>query len=85
MAQNNDQWFKNNGCLCIGALQQKIGNFINVLLAAFVHADPESAKKTDSLTVFFALLGSACITAARKMLMKFTHYIDFANSSTFFT
>jgi len=34
-------------------------NFINVLWAAFTWADPKSAKKTDSLTVFFVLLGSA--------------------------
>jgi len=37
-------------------------NFINILRAAFVRPDPESAKKTDNLTVFFALLGSVCIT-----------------------
>ena len=35
----------------------------------FTHADPLSAK---SLTVFFALLGSACVKAARKMLVKLT-------------
>ncbi len=34
-------------------------NFIKILQAAFGHADPESAKKTDNLAVFFALLGSA--------------------------
>jgi len=43
-------------------------NFINVLIAAYTRADPESAKKTDNLTVFFALSGSACIKAARKCL-----------------
>ncbi len=29
-------------------------NFINILQAAFTNADPESTKKTDTLTVFFA-------------------------------
>jgi len=43
-----------------------------VLRAAFMHADPESAKKTDNLTVFFALLGSARAKAARRTLMKLT-------------
>ncbi len=47
-------------------------NFINILRAAYMCADPESAKKTDNLTVFFALLGSVCIKAARKMLEKLT-------------
>jgi len=41
-------------------------NCINVLQAAFTHADPESAKKIDNLTVFFALLGSAHAKAAQK-------------------
>ncbi len=33
-------------------------------------ADPKSANQTDSLTVFFALLGSARVKAASKMLVK---------------
>jgi hypothetical protein len=33
-------------------------NSINALHEAFPHTDPESAKKTDNLTVFFALSGS---------------------------
>jgi len=41
--------------------------FINVLQAAFTHADPKSAK--DSL---FALFGPTRVKAARKMLMKLT-------------
>ncbi len=45
-------------------------NFINILLVAIGHADPKSAKKTDNLTVFFALLGSAPVRAACRMLMK---------------
>jgi hypothetical protein len=32
-------------------------DFTNILRAAFTLADPKSAKKTDALTVFFALLG----------------------------
>jgi len=47
-------------------------NFINVLPASFARKDPESATKTENLTVFFALLGSAHIKAAHKMLMKLT-------------
>jgi len=45
-------------------------NFINILLAALAHADPKSAKKTDNLTVFLMLLGSAHVKAARRMLLK---------------
>jgi hypothetical protein len=45
-------------------------SFINVLQAAFTLEDPKSAKKTDNLAVFFALLGSARKKAARKMLVK---------------
>jgi hypothetical protein len=45
-------------------------NFTNILLKAFNRADPKSAKKTDSLSVFFALLGSAGVKALLKMLVK---------------
>jgi len=34
--------------------------------------DPKSVKKTDSLTVFFELLGSAHVKASHKMLVKST-------------
>jgi hypothetical protein len=34
-------------------------NFNNILRAAFTPADPKSAKKTEDLIVFLALLGSA--------------------------
>ena len=40
-------------------------NFTNVLRTAFMRADPKSAMKLLNLTVFFALLGSAHIKAAR--------------------
>ncbi len=47
-------------------------NFTNIIQAAFTHADPEQAKKTDNLTVFFMLLGSLGIKALLKTLMKKT-------------
>ena len=47
-------------------------NFTNVLRAASTRADPESAKKLIDLTVFFALLGSVCVKAARRTLVKLT-------------
>ncbi len=47
---------------CKESLNNKPGvNFINILRMPFMRSDPKSAKKTDSLTVFFVLLGSACI------------------------
>ncbi len=45
-------------------------DFINIVREAFMHTDPKSTKKTDRLTVFFALLGSGRAKAARKMLVK---------------
>ena len=47
-------------------------NFTSIQRAAFMSADPKSAKKLLDLTVFFALLGSAHIKAARRMLVKLT-------------
>jgi hypothetical protein len=47
-------------------------DFINVLQAAFTFADPKSVKKTDFLTVFCALSGSAHVKAAHRTLMKLT-------------
>jgi len=41
-------------------------NFTNILLKGFTLADPKSAKKSDRLTVFFALLVSVRIKAAQK-------------------
>ncbi len=46
-------------------------NFVNVLQAAFERTNPKSVKKTDNLTVFFALFGSASVKA-RRTLMKLT-------------
>ena len=52
---------------------KKLGvNFINVLRAAFMPADTKSAKKTVKSSNFFALLGSASVKAARRMLVKLT-------------
>jgi len=45
-------------------------NFTYILQVAFTHADPERAKKTDNLTVFFMLLGSLGIKALLKTLKK---------------
>jgi len=45
-------------------------NFTNILRAAFTRADPKNAKKLFNLTVFFALLGSSRVKAARRMLVK---------------
>ena len=50
------------------------------LHAAFTPADPESAKSCLSWSVFFALLGSACVKAARKMFLKLTQVRLFLKS-----
>jgi len=47
-------------------------NFINVLRQLFSPKDPESAKKTVKMSVFFALLGSAPAKAARITFMNTT-------------
>ena len=46
--------------------------FTNILRAAFTLADPESAKKLLDLNVYLALLVSARVKVARRMLMKLT-------------
>ncbi len=51
-------------------------NFTNILRAALTHVDPKSAKKTYDLTVLFVLLGSECVKAVRKMLMKLIPYLQ---------
>ncbi len=48
------------------------GQFHKHLLDAFTPTDPQNAKNTDGLTIFFALLGSVCTKASRKMLMTLT-------------
>jgi len=47
-------------------------DFINILLQAFTCANPKSAKKTEGLIVFLALLGSVRVKALRKMFVKLT-------------
>jgi len=47
-------------------------DFTNILHTVFTCADPKGTKKTDSLTVLIALLRSALIKSARKMLVKLT-------------
>jgi len=47
-------------------------DFTNITRAAFTHADHKSAKNTVKPSVVFALLGSTCIKAAHRMLMKLT-------------
>jgi len=51
-------------------------NFTNVLLAAFMSADP---KDTDDLTALLAVLGSVLVKAAHKMLVKLTKGVIFIN------
>jgi len=44
----------------------------NILHAAFAHAHPIGAKRQSSHQRLFVLLGSACVKAASKMLVKLT-------------
>ena len=37
-----------------------------------MHADPKSVKFQSLLSVFFVLLGSACVKTSSKLLMKLT-------------
>jgi hypothetical protein len=55
-------------------------NFTNILHKAFTSTDNKSTKKTDSLTEFIAVLGSAHIKAAHKMLVKSAPGVNFINS-----
>jgi len=48
------------------------GTISSTIYEQLLYTDPESAKKTDNLTVFCALLGSAHIKASQKMFMKLT-------------
>ncbi len=47
-------------------------NFINVLQADFMRADPESVKMTVKLSIFFAISGSLHVKAGHRTLMKLT-------------
>jgi hypothetical protein len=57
------------------------GQFIDVLRAAFTHADPKSAKNTVNPSAFFVLLGSELVKALHKMLVNSTPLIIFINYS----
>jgi len=52
------------------------------LQSTFMHEDLNSAKNTTNLSVFFTLLGSAHVKAARKMLMKYITGVNFTNMFT---
>jgi len=54
-------------------------NFINVLRAAFTEAVPKRVKIMSSHQYLFTLLGSACLKAAHKILMKLTTGVNFIN------
>ncbi len=44
-----------------------------------MRVDPESVKKTVKLSIFFTLLGSTSIKAARKTLVKLTAEVKYKN------
>jgi len=43
-------------------------DFTNTLSTAFMRSDPKGAKKTNSLSIFFVLLGPAHLKAGHKCL-----------------
>jgi len=53
-------------------------NFTNIV-SAFMLGDPESVKKIDNLTVFFTRLGSACVKAVHRTLMKLSPGVYLTN------
>jgi len=62
------------GSATLKALNKHVGeidpcpgvNFTNIRQAAFMHADPKSAKRQWSCRRLFVLLGPACIKAAHE-------------------
>jgi len=60
-------------------MSMKLSHGVNILCAAFMLPVPKSTKETDNLTVFFALLGSVCVKASWKMLVKSTPKLNFIN------
>ncbi len=78
MADNLTVFFDLSGSAFVKAAQRMLMkltpgvNFVNFLLAAFMHADPKFAKKTGNMSVFFVLLGSSCIKSDHRMLVKLT-------------
>jgi len=71
--------FRSNGDHHLADVLKSGVNFINILRSAFTGVDPKSAKKTVKLAIFFALLGSAFVKAACRMLMKLTPGADEIN------
>ena len=51
-------------------------NFINMFTRSFYARRSQKCKKLLDLSVFFALLGSARVKDARKMLVKLTSGVD---------
>ncbi len=47
-------------------------NFINTILESFMHVDPKIAKRFWQLDWIFTLLGSLCLKATPKHLVKST-------------
>jgi len=53
-------------------MEQVKGSISPLFYSNFFREDPKYGKKTDGLIAFFALLGSVCVKAASKMLVKST-------------
>jgi hypothetical protein len=47
-------------------------NFTNIFTLSFYARRSQKRKKTDNLTLFFTFLGSTCMKAVRRALMKFS-------------
>jgi len=60
----------------------QIVDFVNILLQLLFTQIPKAQNDSQFINVFFALLGSACIKASSKMLMKSTPGVNFTNIST---
>jgi hypothetical protein len=54
-------------------------NFSNILRAASTLLHPKSVKMIDNLIVFFMLLGSECVKAVSRTLMKLSPEVNFTN------
>jgi len=55
-------------------------NFTNILQAAFMRADPKSAKKLLNWTVFFALLGSGQVKTVGEIDPRSQFHLNFKSS-----
>ena len=71
-------------CHCLLEQWQSGVNFINILRAAFMPADPKSAKKDSQVNQLFALLGSVSVKAAHRTLMILNpDYLPFRQKAVF--